>query len=91
MTPSEKIYRRRNKIERDVAVAFLLDMSASTDEEINRRDRRNDDDDFDDDPRKYLTWWAQKRARELQNPPKRIIDLEKGIDGTVDGSAGDHR
>jgi nitric oxide reductase NorD protein len=77
ITPSEKIYWRRNKIERDVAVAFLLDMSASTDEEINRRDRRGDDDDFDDDPRKYLTWWAQKRARELQNPPKRIIDVEK--------------
>jgi nitric oxide reductase NorD protein len=77
VSPNEKVYWRRNKIERDVAVAFLLDMSASTDEEINRRDRRSDDDDFDDDPRKYLTWWAQKRARELQNPPKRIIDLEK--------------
>jgi nitric oxide reductase NorD protein len=77
-TPDDKIYWRRNKIERDVAVAFLLDMSASTDEEINRRDRRHaDDDDFDDDPRRYLTWWAQKKARELQNPPKRIIDLEK--------------
>jgi nitric oxide reductase activation protein len=76
-TPDDKIYWRRNKIERDVAVAFLLDMSASTDEEINRRDRRNDDDDFDDDPRRYLTWWAQKKAREMQNPPKRIIDLEK--------------
>jgi nitric oxide reductase activation protein len=76
-TPNEKIYWRRNKIERDVAVAFLLDMSASTDEEINRRDRKNDDDEFDDDPRKYITWWAKKRARELQNPPMRIIDLEK--------------
>ena len=76
VTPNDKIYWRRNKIERDVAVAFLLDMSASTDEEINRRDRK-DDDDFDDDPRKYLTWWAQKRARELANPPKRIIDVEK--------------
>ncbi len=73
----DKIYWRRNKIERDVAVAFLLDMSASTDEEINRRERGRDDDDFDDDPRRYLAWWAQKRAKELQNPVKRIIDLEK--------------
>jgi nitric oxide reductase activation protein len=32
-----KIYWRRNKVERDVAVAFLLDMSASTDEEIDKR------------------------------------------------------
>jgi nitric oxide reductase NorD protein len=75
-TGDDKLYFRRNKVERDVAVAFLLDMSASTDEEISRRDRK-DDDDFDDDPRRYLAWWAQKRARELQNPVKRIIDVEK--------------
>ena len=36
-----KIYWRRNKIERDVAVAFLLDMSASTDEEIEKRRPRD--------------------------------------------------
>jgi nitric oxide reductase activation protein len=76
-SPSEKVYWRRNKIERDVAVSFLLDMSASTDEEINRRDRKFSDDDMDDDPRRYLTWWAQKKARENANPAKRIIDLEK--------------
>ncbi|MBI2912532.1 MAG: VWA domain-containing protein [Chloroflexi bacterium] len=33
--PDEKIYWRRNKIERDVAVALLLDMSVSTDERID--------------------------------------------------------
>jgi nitric oxide reductase NorD protein len=75
--PNEKIYWRRNKIERDVAVAFLVDMSASTDEEINKRERRPDDDDYDDDPRKYLSWWVSKRRQELASPPKRIIDLEK--------------
>jgi hypothetical protein len=73
-----KIYWRRNKIERDVAVAFLLDMSASTDEEIEkRRRRREDDDDFDNDPRKYFAWLAQRRAQQITDPPKRIIDLEK--------------
>jgi hypothetical protein len=75
--PSDKLYWRRNKIERDVSVAFLIDMSASTDEEINKRDRRQDDDDFDDDPRKYLSWWVAKRRQEMMTPPKRIIDLEK--------------
>jgi len=74
--PTEKIYWRRNKIERDVAVAFLIDMSASTDEEINKRDKQFDDDDYDD-PRKYLSWWVSKRRQELTSPPKRIIDLEK--------------
>lgn len=76
VNPSDKLYWRRNKIERDVAVAFLIDMSASTDEEINKRDKRQDDD-FDDDPRKYLSWWVSKRRQELSSPPKRIIDLEK--------------
>jgi hypothetical protein len=73
-----KIYWRRNKIERDVAVAFLLDMSASTDEEIEKRKKRDDEgDDFDDDPRKYFAWLAQRRTQQLMDPPKRIIDLEK--------------
>jgi hypothetical protein len=77
VNPSDKIYWRRNKIERDVAVAFLIDMSASTDEEINKREKKYDDDDYDDDPRKYLSWWVSKRRQELTSPPKRIIDLEK--------------
>ncbi len=73
----EKVYWRRNKVERDVAVAFLLDMSASTDEEITRREQKPGDDDFDDDPRRYLAWWAQKKARERSREVKRIIDIEK--------------
>ncbi len=77
VNPNEKIYWRRNKIERDVAVAFLIDMSASTDEEINKREKKYEDDDYDDDPRKYLSWWVSKRRQELTSPPKRIIDLEK--------------
>ena len=64
-------------VERDVAVAFLIDMSASTDEEINKREKKYDEDDYDDDPRKYLSWWVSKRRQELTAPPKRIIDLEK--------------
>lgn len=75
---TDKVYWRRNKIERDVAVAFLLDMSASTDEEIEKRKQKYmDDDGFDDDPRKYFQWLAQRRAAQAMAPPKRIIDLEK--------------
>ncbi|MEX2392424.1 MAG: VWA domain-containing protein, partial [Dehalococcoidia bacterium] len=77
VTPNDKIYWRRNKIERDVSVAFLLDMSASTDEEIAKHERRYQQDDFDDDPRRYFSWWMARRAQELLMPPKRIIDVEK--------------
>ncbi|MCH7511715.1 MAG: VWA domain-containing protein [Chloroflexi bacterium] len=75
---TDKVYWRRNKVERDVAVAFLLDMSASTDEEIEkRRQQYHDEPDFDYDPRRYFQWLAQRRAQQAIAPPKRIIDLEK--------------
>ena len=76
-TTETKLFYRRNKVERDVAVAFLLDVSASTDEEIQKQHEQKHDDQFDDDPRKYLSWWAQRRAEQARHPGKRIIDLEK--------------
>ncbi|MCJ7510407.1 MAG: hypothetical protein MUP14_05935, partial [Dehalococcoidia bacterium] len=75
--PTGKVYWRRNKVERDVAVAFLLDMSASTDEEIVKHERRYGQDEFGDDPRRYFSWWMSRRAQDMLAPPKRIIDLEK--------------
>src|SRR5690606_2020511 len=80
--PQARIYNRRNKLERDVAVAFLLDMSASTDEEIEKQRVKHDagddeDDNFDGDPRRYFQWLAARRAKAMVEPPKRIIDLEK--------------
>jgi nitric oxide reductase NorD protein len=75
--PTGKVYWRRNKVERDVAVAFLLDMSASTDEEITKQERRFGQDEFGEDPRRYFSWWMSRRAQDMLTPPKRIIDLEK--------------
>jgi hypothetical protein len=74
-----KIYWRRNKVERDVAVAFLLDMSASTDEEIDKRRPRATPGGAgeNNDPRRYYQYLAQSRAQNLVEPPKRIIDLER--------------
>ena len=72
-----KVYWRRNKVERDVAVAFLIDMSASTDEEVDKhRPRREEPDPAD--PRRYYGWLAQGRGVGARlDLPKRIIDLEK--------------
>ncbi len=70
----QKIYWRRNKMERDVAVAFLLDMSASTDEEIEKRRPRRDGPPDQNEPRRPD--WPIGRGG-LMEPPKRIIDLEK--------------
>jgi nitric oxide reductase NorD protein len=63
-------------VERQVAVAFLLDMSASTDEEIEKRKQKYDDQ-GGDDPRGYLEWLTKRKAEAFLGPPKRIIDLEK--------------
>src|SRR5690606_3072250 len=95
--PQARIYNRRNKLERDVAVAFLLDMSASTDEEIEKQRQKHepgddDDDNFDGDPRRYFQWLAARRAKAMVEPPKRIIDLEKEsavLSGEALGAIGD--
>jgi nitric oxide reductase activation protein len=68
-TPSEKLYWRRNKTERDVAVALLLDMSGSTAEGIGKPpDQRNRIE-------PALAEFQRSPAYEARSA--RIIDIEK--------------
>ncbi|MCH9037427.1 MAG: VWA domain-containing protein, partial [Chloroflexi bacterium] len=76
-SPSDKIYWRRNKVQRDVAVAFLLDMSASTAEAIDDARKSVDDWSPPDDPREYLAWLRARREEGSRRSYKRIIDVEK--------------
>ena len=76
-TPSEKIWWRRNKLERDVAVVFLLDMSASTAEAIDEGRPPVEDKDAPDDPVEYMMWLRSRREGLVRRHYKRIIDLEK--------------
>lgn len=62
ITPSEKIFWRHHKIERDVAVAFLLDMSGSTGEAIKSVS--------DDKP-------LLGNGPGVERSQRRIIDVEK--------------
>jgi hypothetical protein len=64
-----KIYWRRNKVQRDVAVAFLLDMSISTEDEVDRVRHSGDV----HDP--HYTFGGPISLFNKQ--AKRIIDLEK--------------
>ena len=75
--PSDKVYWRRNKIQRDVAVAFLMDMSASTAEAIDEAGQAKDEWDAPDDPVEYMVWLRNRRGERLRRSAKRIIDLEK--------------
>jgi hypothetical protein len=77
-SPAEEVYMRRNRRERDVAAAFLLDMSASTDSEIKIEappEPPPPDYDFvgvfDEDP-----FWT--RGGDYRPPERRrVIDVEK--------------
>lgn len=77
ITPDEKVYWRRNKTERSVSVAFLLDMSASTAEAIDEAKKPTDDWGAPDDPVEYMVWLRSRRAEGLRRSYKRIIDVEK--------------
>ncbi|MDX1384099.1 MAG: hypothetical protein R3190_10680 [Thermoanaerobaculia bacterium] len=80
ISPSDQVYERRNRRERDVAAAFLLDMSASTDSEVALDEPEPPaapppDYDYvgvlDDDP-----FWSRGAGF---RPPRRrrVIDVEK--------------
>ena len=77
VSPSDKLYWRRNKVQRDVAVAFLLDTSASTAEAIDDAKRAPDDWDAPDDPVEYMVWLRTRRGESMRRTYKRIIDVEK--------------
>jgi nitric oxide reductase NorD protein len=74
---SDKVYWWRNKIERDVAVLFLLDVSASTAEAIDEPRRQADEWNAPTDPIQYMLWLRTHRGEGSRRTYKRIIDLEK--------------
>ena len=76
-SPSDKFYWRRNKVQRDVAVAILLDTSASTAEAIDEAKKMPDDWDAPDDPVEYMVWLRTRRGEAMRRSYKRIVDVEK--------------
>ena len=75
--PSDKLFWRRNKVQRDVAVVFLLDTSASTAEAIDESRKVAEDWEAPDDPVEYMVWLRGRRGEGMKRSYKRIIDLEK--------------
>ena len=76
-SPSEKLYWRRNKVQREVAVIFLLDTSASTAEAIDESNKFGDSMTPPTDTVEYLNWLKTKRSDQTRLNYKRIIDVEK--------------
>jgi hypothetical protein len=67
--PDERVYQRRDRVTRDVAAAFLIDLSASTDDPVVKPAPTPIGDD-DDDP-----FWQPTRIDRDAPPPRRIIDV----------------
>ena len=69
VVPDERVYQRRDRVTRDVAAAFLIDLSASTDDPVVKPAPTPIGDD-DDDP-----FWQPSRIDRDAPPPRRIIDV----------------
>jgi len=73
-----RVYWQRNKAEREVSVAFLLDMSSSTSEYINRIQGIPLQTMSVTDYREYSDWHKVNPDSKIRPPEfKRIVDLEK--------------
>ncbi|MFC1977699.1 nitric oxide reductase activation protein NorD [Chloroflexota bacterium] len=77
-TPNDKIYWKRMKVHRDVAVVFLIDMSASTSEVIKDTDEGEDDPDGSadtmEDPSQSRAYRIERLAK---RPRRRVIDVAR--------------
>jgi nitric oxide reductase NorD protein len=67
--PDERVYQRRDRVTRDVAAAFLIDLSASTDDPVVKPEPTPLGDD-EDDP-----LWQPSLSDRDAPPPRRIIDV----------------
>ncbi len=68
--PDERVYQRRDRVTRDVAAAFLIDLSASTDDPVLKPEPTPNSDDDDDG---FL--WQPVKIDLDAAPPRRIIDV----------------
>ncbi len=78
-SPDERIYSRNEKRRRDVAAAFLIDLSASTSEPVPTNDEENEAlDPEDDNIRNFMTAFNTAPASATEEDSvRRIIDVEK--------------
>tara|TARA_B100000963_G_scaffold186689_1_gene162355 strand:+ start:16407 stop:18440 length:2034 start_codon:yes stop_codon:yes gene_type:complete len=79
-SPDERVYSRKERVHRDVCAAFLVDLSASTDDPIKVPEPR-DWSDYDPDKEVDLRagWYSglDLEEEEHDEPERKIIDLEQ--------------
>ncbi|UCH43679.1 MAG: VWA domain-containing protein, partial [Dehalococcoidales bacterium] len=75
--PDEKVYWKRRKIKRDVAVVFLIDMSSSTADVIDDFEEEEDFADWYFARFQALLKSRAERAQQSMQSPRQVIDIAK--------------
>ncbi|MEM6707975.1 MAG: hypothetical protein AAF648_04255, partial [Pseudomonadota bacterium] len=78
LAPDDRVYSRRDRARRDLCAAFLVDLSASTDDPVEAPAPTATDDAIDwDDPRSGATLWADDIDDTPAPETRRIIDVQR--------------
>lgn len=75
-TGDERVYVRRERAQREVAAAFLLDMSRSTDHPVTDPEAPPAPHVEPSDPESYVSYWDAP-AQPVGPPARRVIDVAK--------------
>jgi hypothetical protein len=76
-TPDERVYSRRERVHRDVCAAFLVDLSASTDDPVEKETPAWSDADDDEVVNLRDPFGAEDPPFVPPPEPRRIIDLQR--------------
>ena len=76
----ERVYSRKERVQRDVSAIFLVDLSASTDDPIHPPEPRDWSNYEEDESDTRAGWYASfdEIEEEPEEPGRKIIDLERG-------------
>ena len=75
----ERVYSRKERVQRDVSAIFLVDLSASTDDPIHPPEPRDWSNYEEDESDTRAGWYASfdEIEEEQEEPGRKIIDLER--------------
>jgi nitric oxide reductase NorD protein len=76
-SPDDRVYSRRERVHRDVCAAFLVDLSASTDDPVDKSVPDWPDADDDEIPNLRDPFGAEDPPFEPEPEPRRIIDVQR--------------
>jgi nitric oxide reductase NorD protein len=75
--PDDRVYSRRERVHRDVCAVFLVDLSASTDDPVDKSPPVYPPEDDDSYPNLRDPFGAADRVVEPEPAPRRIIDVQR--------------